>query len=1056
MTHTFSFLRIFNTMLFLAVIYNLPTMAQGNPVSDGTEDWTIVATYTIPGKASGLAWDGNDLYFGIYGSNGDQVYTFNPETGTYNLLFSNFSINDSYGMTFDGTDLWITDHGLSTSVPAYALQLDFSGTALSQFDLPDHYMSGIAYDNGDFWVCTYYPDPGTIYKVDATGAILEEIPSPEAQPWDICLENENLWVVDYYDTTIIKIDKEGNILETHDAENIKPAGLVYDGEYLWYVDGPNSSPSTLYKVSLSGSGTPLIDVPVTSYDFGTVAVDDSASWFCSISNTGTADLEITNVVVQNAAPVFLYEQFPQTIAPGNTIGLELRYKPTEAGSLNTIAVIESNDPINPEVELTLVGEAVFNGPHISVPVTIHDYGTVRENATTRWFLEVMNNGNDVLELTDIAFDSEQFYPDWSISFPLTVDVLETVSLGIWFHPEAGGLFEGMATLSHNDLTQGPVEVSLSGEGDEAPYPIGEAFWSFTINTSWDNSIKAIAPISDVSDDGVSDVIVCSEDDFVRCFNGNASGMADMLWEHEAGSVYEQVGLATIDDIDGDGYKDVIVGLAWGVRAVKALSGRTGALLWTYDTHVFGDGGWIYQVWTGYDYNADGMTDVLASSGNDGNNTGPKRIFCLDGLDGSVIWDAYTNGPNFSCMGVGDITGDGQPDVIGGASTVDETQGKVYGIDGADGSIEWTYTTAGSSVWAIAQLDDINGDDIKDIIAGDFGGNYYLLDATDGAMLNSGSAGNNIMLRFERLDDVNGNGYSDMAIAYAGTNSIVIDGLDGTNIWLTPLTDKCWNIDRIPDINGDGINDLLAGTLFSSNYCYFLDGTNGEEVLSFNYGEAVDAIAAIPDINGDGSWEMVAGGRNGLLACYSSGPVEVTLTADFEADITTGQVPLTVQFTDLSSGPATSWEWDFENDGEVDATIQHPDHTYNESGQYSVSLTITDGTASNTMVKENYITVINSVSVYEMADEDGFRARPNPFRQGTEIQFELLSAEPAALDISTLEGRLVITLQPDHHTPRKQIYTWNGHYADGHPAGPGIYIATIRIKDRNRTLKLLLH
>ena len=106
--------------------------------SKGTKDWSIVASYTIPGKASGLAWDGTYLYFGIYGSNGDQVYQFDPASGTNTLLFSNATIGDSYGMTYDGNHLWITDHGLSSSVPAYALELDLSGNSISQFDLSDH------------------------------------------------------------------------------------------------------------------------------------------------------------------------------------------------------------------------------------------------------------------------------------------------------------------------------------------------------------------------------------------------------------------------------------------------------------------------------------------------------------------------------------------------------------------------------------------------------------------------------------------------------------------------------------------------------------------------------------------------------------------------------------------------------------------------------------------------------------------------------------------------------------------------------------------------------
>ena len=76
--------------------------------------------------------------------------------------------------------------------------------------------------------------------------------------------------------------------------------------------------------------------------------------------------------------------------------------------------------------------------------------------------------------------------------------------------------------------------------------------------------------------------------------------------------------------------------------------------------------------------------------------------------------------------------------------------------------------------------------------------------------------------------------------------------------------------RIADVSGDGINDVVVGTLSSNNRTYFLDGADGSVMQSANYGTPVDAIAAIPDIVGDGSWEMVVGGRNGLVTCLSGG------------------------------------------------------------------------------------------------------------------------------------------------------------------------------------------
>ena len=71
------------------------------------------------------------------------------------------------------------------------------------------------------------------------------------------------------------------------------------------------------------------------------------------------------------------------------------------------------------------------------------------------------------------------------------------------------------------------------------------------------------------------------------------------------------------------------------------------------------------------------------------------------------------------------------------------------------------------------------------------------------------------------------------------------------------------------------------------------------------------------------------------------------SSNFCPNITCGNIPLTVQFNDTSTGAPTSWNWDF-GDG-CASTGQNPAHTYFSAGIYNVNLVVgnADGTASNT-------------------------------------------------------------------------------------------------------------
>jgi len=108
------------------------------------------------------------------------------------------------------------------------------------------------------------------------------------------------------------------------------------------------------------------------------------------------------------------------------------------------------------------------------------------------------------------------------------------------------------------------------------------------------------------------------------------------------------------------------------------------------------------------------------------------------------------------------------------------------------------------------------------------------------------------------------------------------------------------------------------------------------------------------------------------------------TADFTAAPTSGYALLTVQFTDTSTGNPAQWQWDVNNDGVVDYTVQNPTHTYSSPGTYSVRLTVSNPGGSDTRIKTGYITVNAppTTNIYLVANKDG------SLEQGGYMQFRV--------------------------------------------------------------------
>jgi PKD repeat protein len=118
-------------------------------------------------------------------------------------------------------------------------------------------------------------------------------------------------------------------------------------------------------------------------------------------------------------------------------------------------------------------------------------------------------------------------------------------------------------------------------------------------------------------------------------------------------------------------------------------------------------------------------------------------------------------------------------------------------------------------------------------------------------------------------------------------------------------------------------------------------------------------------------------------------VPVLPLADFSGIPTSGNAPLTVAFTDLTTNTPISWNWSFGDDSRENATEQNPVHTFSVAGNYTVSLFAANANGSDIQTRNEYIKV-NPVVVHLTPPVADFSGKPSTGDAPLTISFKDLS------------------------------------------------------------------
>jgi uncharacterized protein (TIGR03437 family) len=293
-----------------------------------------------------------------------------------------------------------------------------------------------------------------------------------------------------------------------------------------------------------------------------------------------------------------------------------------------------------------------------------------------------------------------------------------------------------------------------------------------------NAEPVSVALADLNGDGKMDAAAANSDGYVSVSLGNGNGSFGAPTYYATGN---DSAMVAIGDLNGDGTPDLVVANLGTLEDAGTDNGSVSVLL--------GSGGGAYKTATNlttgiqpgfvvlHDLNGDGKLDLIVVNlgvpqGFAGLAPQPSGVAVLLGKGDGTFQNPvdYAAGTNPTAAAVGDLNGDGKPDLAVATTQASGAGAVAIFLGNGDGTFQNPSFIASQSAAADIAIADLNGDGKPDIVIASCCGETemsYLLGNGDGTfqpevLFNGGPSPS-----FLATADFNGDGKIDLAIADLG-------------------------------------------------------------------------------------------------------------------------------------------------------------------------------------------------------------------------------------------------------------------------------------------------